>query len=135
MRFDITMTFEGVTTAYDDVATFQWEPFGPSNQVPIGTVTGTVRLPDGGDGSLSRAWLHFSGTSETSRSNNVLQFNRIRRARRPASRPGRHGRRETPPTVSSAPHRDGPRTASSTTRAGRSANGMSRSRPQPSVGW
>ena len=42
--------------------------------MPIGTVTGTVRLPDGGDGSLSRAWLHFSGTSETSRSNNVLQF-------------------------------------------------------------
>lgn len=74
MRFDVTMTFEGVTTAYDDVATFQWEPFGPSSQVPIGTVTGTVRLPDGGDGSLSRAWLHFSGTSETSRSNNVLQF-------------------------------------------------------------
>ena len=74
MRFDVTMTFEGVMTAYDDVATFQWEPFGPSNQVPIGTVTGTVRLPDGGDGSLSRAWLHFSGTSETSRSNDVLQF-------------------------------------------------------------
>ncbi|NMA53538.1 MAG: DUF2207 domain-containing protein, partial [Bifidobacterium sp.] len=74
MRFDVTMTFEGVTTAYDDVATFQWEPFGPSNQVPIGTVTGTVRLPDGGDRSLTRAWLHFSGTSETSRSNNVLQF-------------------------------------------------------------
>lgn len=74
MRFIITMTFEGVTTAYDDIATFQWEPFGPSNQVPIGTVTGTVRLPEGGDESLTRAWLHFSGTSETSRSNNVLQF-------------------------------------------------------------
>ena len=58
--------------------TFQWEPFGPSNQVPIGTVIGTVRLPDGGDGSLSRAWLHFSGTSETSRSNKRAAVHRIR---------------------------------------------------------
>lgn len=74
MRFDITMTFEGVTTAYDDVATFQWEPFGPTNQMPIGTVTGTVQLPDGGKENLTRAWLHFTGTSETSRSNNVLHF-------------------------------------------------------------
>lgn len=74
MRFDIAMTFEGVTTAYADVAAFQWEPFGPTNQMPIGTVTGTVHLPDGGDNGLTRAWLHFDGTSETARSNATLQF-------------------------------------------------------------
>ena len=64
MRFDVTMTFEGVTTAYDDVATFQWEPFGPSNQVPIGTVTGTVRLPDGGQYLLPSGYAQPYLTSE-----------------------------------------------------------------------
>lgn len=61
MGFDITMTFEGVCTAYDDVAAFQWEPIGTSNNVPIGEVTGTVTFPEGVTAKNSRVWLHFEG--------------------------------------------------------------------------
>ena len=68
MRFDITMTFEGVSTAYDDVATFQWEPIGTRNTVPIGEVTGTVTFPDGVTTKNSATWLHFEGPfSQTTR--------------------------------------------------------------------
>ena len=65
--FDITMTFEGVSTAYHDVTSFMWEPFGERNQVPIGVVTGNVRFPGGIDAGNSWAWLHYSGVSRTSR--------------------------------------------------------------------
>jgi hypothetical protein len=34
LKFEVSMTFEGVSTAYSDVAKFQWEPFGDSNQIP-----------------------------------------------------------------------------------------------------
>ncbi len=75
MRFRVSMTFHGVATAYSDVAALQWEPFGTSNQVPIGTVTGVVRFPDGVTKSTSWAWLHFTGTSTTSRdSDGTLRF-------------------------------------------------------------
>lgn len=67
LGFDITMTFEGVSTAYDDVAAFQWEPVGTSNQVPIGKLTGTVTFPEGVTAKDSWAWLHYEGTSTTSR--------------------------------------------------------------------
>ena len=46
---------------------FQWEPFGKKNQVPIGTVTGTVHFPNGITGKTSWAWLHTERTSETKR--------------------------------------------------------------------
>ena len=67
LGFDITMTFKGVSTAYDDVAAFQWEPVGASNQVPIGKLTGTVTFPEGVTAKNSWAWLHYEGTSSTSR--------------------------------------------------------------------
>lgn len=75
MRFDVAMTWHGTTRLYDDVASFQWEPFGTSNPTPIGKVTGTVRFPDGTDQSDSWAWLHHEGDSQTSRdADNTLRF-------------------------------------------------------------
>ena len=67
LQFDVTFTFVGATTLYDDVATFQWEPFGEANQTPIGSLTGTVHFPSGIDADNSWAWLHYAGTSSTSR--------------------------------------------------------------------
>ncbi|MBW3078983.1 DUF2207 domain-containing protein [Bifidobacterium simiiventris] len=67
LKFDVTFTLVGATTLYDDIATFKWEPFGASNQTPIGKVTGTVRFPNGITADNSWAWLHYSGTSETAR--------------------------------------------------------------------
>ena len=42
MRFEIGMTWHGVSTAYNDVTKFQWEPFGEKNQTPIGVVHATT---------------------------------------------------------------------------------------------
>lgn len=70
LKFDVTMTFVGATTLYRDVAAFQWEPFGRHNPIPIGTLTGTVRFPKGIGADDSWAWLHYEGTSETSRGEN-----------------------------------------------------------------
>lgn len=70
LKFDVTMTMQGVTTAYQDMATFQWEPLGVSNQIPIGKVTGTVTFPEGIDADNSWAWLHTECTSETERDEN-----------------------------------------------------------------
>ena len=67
MKFDITMTMQGVTTAYQDVATFQWEPFGANNQIPIGKVTGTITFPNDITADNSWAWLHTERTSTTER--------------------------------------------------------------------
>ncbi len=67
LKFDVTMTLHGGTTLYKDVASWQWEPFGDSNLIPIGKVTGIVRFPDGIDASSSWAWLHYAGVSENSR--------------------------------------------------------------------
>jgi len=36
MKFDVTMTFVGVTTLYKDIARFQWEPIASDNTVPVG---------------------------------------------------------------------------------------------------
>lgn len=66
LKFDVTMTLHGGTTLYKDVASWQWEPFGDSNLIPIGKVTGIVRF-DSIDASSSWAWLHYAGVSETSR--------------------------------------------------------------------
>ncbi|KAB8299597.1 DUF2207 domain-containing protein [Bifidobacterium apri] len=75
LGFDITMTFQGVSTAYDDVAAFQWEPVGTTNQVPIGKLTGTVTFPRGITAKNSWAWLHYEGSSTTSRgSDGSLKF-------------------------------------------------------------
>lgn len=70
LKFDVTMTMQGVTTAYQDMATFQWEPLGVSNQIPIGKVTGTVTFPKDIDADNSWAWLHTECTSETERDKN-----------------------------------------------------------------
>lgn len=64
--FQIDMTFHGVTTAYDDVADFRWTPIGKTNQVPIDSVEGTVRLPKGSTKEKTKAWLHFTGDSNLS---------------------------------------------------------------------
>ena len=75
MKFDITMTMQGVTTAYQDVATFQWEPFGANNQIPIGKVTGTITFPNDITADNSWAWLHSERTSTTERGDKgSLQF-------------------------------------------------------------
>jgi uncharacterized membrane protein YgcG len=67
LRFDVGFIMHDVATKWDDIASLQWEPFGKSNQVPIGTVTGTVRFPEGITASDSWVWLHTERTSETSR--------------------------------------------------------------------
>lgn len=75
MKFDITMTMQGVTTAYQDVATFQWEPFGANNQIPIGKVTGIITFPNDITADNSWAWLHTERTSTTERGDKgSLQF-------------------------------------------------------------
>lgn len=75
MKFDVTMTMQGVTTAYQDVATFQWEPFGANNQIPIGKVTGTITFPNDITADNSWAWLHTERTSTTERGDKgSLQF-------------------------------------------------------------
>ncbi|AKV56210.1 hypothetical protein AB656_06740 [Bifidobacterium actinocoloniiforme DSM 22766] len=61
--FELTMTMHGVSTAYDDVTAFQWEPIGQINEIPVGKVTGVVHLPKGASGSNSKAWLHYTGPS------------------------------------------------------------------------
>lgn len=65
--FTVSFTMHDVATKWKDVATFQWEPFGENNQVPIGTVTGTVHFPKGVTASNSWTWLHTEQTSETGR--------------------------------------------------------------------
>lgn len=67
LEFEVSMTFEGVSTAYDDLVTFQWEPFGKKNMTPIGELTGTLRFPEGAGADDSLAWLHYTGVSSTSR--------------------------------------------------------------------
>ncbi|MCI1831569.1 MAG: DUF2207 domain-containing protein [Bifidobacterium sp.] len=67
LKFEVSMTLAGVSTAYRDVASFQWEPVGKSNQIPIGTLTGRLSFPPGIHSSNSWAWLHYEGTSSTSR--------------------------------------------------------------------
>lgn len=67
MKFDVRFTMHDVATQWDDVAAFQWEPFGRSNPVPIGTVSGTVHFPAGVGVNDSWAWLHTERTSETAR--------------------------------------------------------------------
>ena len=67
MKFEVSFTMHNVATKWQDVASFQWEPFGKKNQVPIGTVTGTVHFPEDITGKTSWAWLHTERTSETKR--------------------------------------------------------------------
>lgn len=79
MGFDVSMTFKGVATAYDDVAAFQWEPIGSTNTVPIAKVTGTITFPDGVTASNSRTWLHYEGKSTVSRDDDgTLHFTAMR---------------------------------------------------------
>ncbi len=74
LRFQIDMTWEGVTTEYNDAAKFQWEPFGDSNPTPIKVMNTTVTLPEGANSKSMWAWLHYAGNSTTSHSGNKLQF-------------------------------------------------------------
>ena len=63
-RFRIDMTFHGVTTAHPDVAEFQWEPVGGTNQIPVEHMSANVKLPKqiGTEkGKDAKAWLHFAG--------------------------------------------------------------------------
>ncbi|WP_445338477.1 DUF2207 family protein [Bifidobacterium sp. ESL0822] len=63
-RFRIDMTFHGVTTAHSDVAEFQWEPVGDTNQIPVEHVSANVKLPKqiGTEKDKdAKAWLHFAG--------------------------------------------------------------------------
>ena len=75
LRFDVTMTFVGATTRYNDIAAFQWEPVGATNPIPIGTLTGVVHLPNGVTAADAPAWLHYAGTADTTRDNDgTLHF-------------------------------------------------------------
>ncbi|MEE0654106.1 MAG: DUF2207 domain-containing protein [Bifidobacterium criceti] len=67
MRFEITMTWEGVTTQYNDVSVFQWEPFGTENETPIGVAHINVTFPEGVGRDDSWAWLHYTGNAKTER--------------------------------------------------------------------
>ena len=63
-RFRIDMTFHGVTTAHPDVAEFQWEPVGDTNQISVEHMSADVRLPKliGTEKDKdAKAWLHFAG--------------------------------------------------------------------------
>ncbi|NMM95203.1 DUF2207 domain-containing protein [Bifidobacterium oedipodis] len=70
LRFDISFTMHDVITKWNDIATFQWEPFGVTNQVPIGKVTGTIRFPQSLGTDKSWAWLHNERTSSIKRDTN-----------------------------------------------------------------
>lgn len=74
--FDVEMTLHGVSTAYDDVSTFQWEPISTKNEVPARKVTGTVSFPEGADGNTTWTWLHTdNGASAVSHaSDGSLRF-------------------------------------------------------------
>ncbi|PLS25267.1 DUF2207 domain-containing protein [Bifidobacterium imperatoris] len=67
MKFDVTMTLVGAARLHPDIAWFQWEPIAESNTTPIGRVTGTVHFPKGITAKNSWAWLHYAGSSSTSR--------------------------------------------------------------------
>ena len=67
MRFELSMTWHGVSTAYDDVVALEWEPFSALNATPAARVTGTFTFPEGIGESNSWAWLHTGAASETTR--------------------------------------------------------------------
>lgn len=67
MKFDVEMTFHGVSTKYKDITSFQWEPISPTNTFPGAKMTGVVRFPDGIDAKNSWGWLHTKNDSETVR--------------------------------------------------------------------
>lgn len=67
MKFDVEMTFHGVSTKYKDITSFQWEPISPTNTFPGAKMTGVVRFPDGIDAKNSWGWLHTKNDSETER--------------------------------------------------------------------
>uniref|UniRef100_UPI0025EB3F69 DUF2207 domain-containing protein n=1 Tax=uncultured Bifidobacterium sp. TaxID=165187 RepID=UPI0025EB3F69 len=76
-RFRIDMTFHGVTTAHPDVAEFQWEPVGDTNQIPVEHMSANVKLPKqtGTEKDKdAKAWLHFVGRG----SYDVVDDSRIR---------------------------------------------------------
>lgn len=74
MRFEIAMTWEGVSTEYNDVTKFQWEPFGPENMTPIGIMRAKVTFPQGVGERDSWAWLHYTGNSLTKRIPGGIEF-------------------------------------------------------------
>lgn len=65
--FEITMTFHGVSTAYNDATRFQWEPISPYNAIPIRHISGVIHLPENANRENTKAWLHFTGDSENRR--------------------------------------------------------------------
>lgn len=79
MRFKISMIWHGGATKYRDVTAMLWEPVSTQNEVPIGLLSGTFHFPQGAKESNTWAWLHYTGTSTTSRDTNnngdtVLQW-------------------------------------------------------------
>ncbi|RBP99355.1 DUF2207 domain-containing protein [Bifidobacterium xylocopae] len=63
--FELAFTMHGVSTAYDDVTAFQWEPVGTGNQTQIGKLSGVIHLPQGEHRAraATKAWLHYTGPS------------------------------------------------------------------------
>ncbi|BDR52378.1 membrane protein [Bombiscardovia nodaiensis] len=73
--FEIELTLHGVSTAYDDVTDFQWEPIGLDNQAQVGKLTGDIHLPRGANKDNSKAWFHYTGPSSSSwGDNSTLHF-------------------------------------------------------------
>lgn len=72
-RFRIDMTLTGVATVYDDVAGFQWEPVGTTNQVPVRTLNATLRFPEALRTDDSWTWLHFEGDGSVTRVDGTLK--------------------------------------------------------------
>lgn len=73
MRFRISMLWEGTAISYDDVAAFQWEPFGKENQTPIEQVHATIQFPEPLTADNSWMWLHYEGDGYIERKNGVIE--------------------------------------------------------------
>ena len=67
MKFEVSFTMHNVLPSGRTSPHSNGNRSAKKNQVPIGTVTGTVHFPEGITGKTSWAWLHTERTSETKR--------------------------------------------------------------------
>ncbi|WEV46442.1 DUF2207 domain-containing protein [Bifidobacterium sp. ESL0690] len=70
LRFDISMTFRGVVSVYNDVSYMQWEPVGDNNEIPIDSLQGHVSLPKSAASGQTWQWLHYDGNGSVHKSAN-----------------------------------------------------------------
>ncbi|WEV73755.1 DUF2207 domain-containing protein [Bifidobacterium sp. ESL0798] len=68
LRFDVSMTFKGVVSVYNDVSYMKWEPVGDDNEIPIDSLQGHVSLPKSTTKSQTWQWLHYDGDGNVHKS-------------------------------------------------------------------